>query len=59
MASSIVACAFKLTKDGLVENINKNVNQRTIYATLDSKDRDYLTLMIMKNWRSEFKDLNP
>ena len=59
MASGIVACAFKLTKDTLVENINKNVNQRTIYATLDSKDRDYRTLMIMQNWRSEFKDLNP
>ena len=59
MAAAITSCAFKFARDKLAEILQKNPQQRTFYATLESKDKDFRTFVILDKLCDDFEEMNP
>ena len=59
MAAAITSCAFKFARDKLAEILQKNPHQRTFYATLESKDKDFRTFVILDKLCDDFEEMNP
>ena len=59
MAAAITSCAFKFARDKLAEILERNPQQRTVYATLESKDKDFRTFIILDKWCDDFEEMNP
>ena len=58
MAAVVTSSAFNLTREILSETLEKNTGPRTIFASLDSPDRDIRTFLIFDRWCQEFKEMN-
>ena len=59
MAAAITSCTFKFAREKLAQNLQKNPQQRTFYATLESKDKDFRTFVILDQLCDDFEEMNP
>ena len=59
LAAAVAGCAFNLARELLSESLEKRKGPMTIFATLNSPDKDIRTYLILDRYCEEFKEMNP